>query len=655
MPGVAPTETASNSAAGTVLRGTVHGGQNPIVGAHVYLFAASTGGDAGPGIPAASYIASVSLLNGTITGHTDSIGGYVLTDSNGNFTITGDYVCVANSQVYLYALGGNPGGGMNSAAGLMASLGNCPVAGNLLASTPYIVMNEVSTVAAAYALAGYATDATHVASFGAAYPLSAQGIANAFANAANLETLSTGVALATTPAGNGTVPQSEIDTLANILAACINSAGPTFTPCTTLFSNAMNGSTAPTDTATAAINIAQNPGANIAALYALPTGTPPFSPALTSQPFDFTIALSFTGGGINSPFSLAVDGAGNVWMVNGNNSVTKMNGVTGAAISPPGGYTGNRLNSPFSIAIDSSGNAWVANVSSSDTPASVSEFTSSGAAVNGSPFTGGGLNNFPSINALSPRDVAIDASGNVWIANLSGSVSEFNGTTGAAMSPATTGYPVSASTASPSGVAVDGNFGQGGHLWVSGFNGDILYEIAISNGAVLGTSAVGAGGMQQPYSIAIDSSNNVWMPDQYDSQTLVGYQVSKFTSVTSGTAFGGGGILGPDGVAIDGGSNIWISNEIHVSPATTAGLTEIDSSGVAVSPATGYISSYLYSAADVGVDGSGNVWVASAVDPVTFGTGVTVIEFVGAAVPVVTPLATAVSGSLIASRPGPVG
>jgi alkyl hydroperoxide reductase subunit AhpF len=108
-------------------------------------------------------------------------------------------------------------------------------------------------------------------------------------------------------------------------------------------------------------------------------------------------------------------------------------------------------------------------------------------------------------------------------------------------------------------------------------------------------------------------------------------------------------------VAIDGGSNIWISNEIHVSPATTAGLTEIDSSGVAVSPATGYISSYLYSAADVGVDGSGNVWVASAVDPVTFGTGVTVIEFVGAAVPVVTPLATAVSGSLIASRPGPVG
>ena len=102
----------------------------------------------------------------------------------------------------------------------------------------YVVVNEVSTVAAAYAMAGFATDALHVGSSGTA--LAQMGIANAFANAANLETIGTGVALATTPAGNGTVPQAEINTLANILAACVNSNG-TGSACSTLFANAEIG------------------------------------------------------------------------------------------------------------------------------------------------------------------------------------------------------------------------------------------------------------------------------------------------------------------------------------------------------------------------------------------------------------------------------
>jgi hypothetical protein len=77
------------------------------------------------------------------------------------------------------------------------------------------------------------------------------GIANAFSAIANLETLGTGVALATTPAdsgGNGTVPQAEINTLANILASCINSSPTEGTQCPTLFSNATNAyGTEPTD------------------------------------------------------------------------------------------------------------------------------------------------------------------------------------------------------------------------------------------------------------------------------------------------------------------------------------------------------------------------------------------------------------------------
>jgi hypothetical protein len=143
----------------------------------------------------------------------------------------------------------------------------------------------------------------------------------------------------------------------------------------------------------------------------------------------------------------------------------------------------------------------------------------------------------------------------------------------------------------------------------------------------------------------------VWLPDQYDSQSLVGYQVSEFTSVTSGSAFGGGGILGPDGVAIDGGGNVWICNEIPINPQTSAGLTEMNNSGAAVSPSNGYISSNIGGAGDVGVDPSGDVWVANAVEPVTYEAGVNVVEFVGAAVPVVTPVSVAVKNSTIGARP----
>jgi hypothetical protein len=167
---------------------------------------------------------------------------YVTTDSQGAFAITGDYTCPSTaSQLYLYAIGGNPGAGTNSAAGLLAALGTCPASGTL-SSSLYVVINEVSTIATAYSIAGYATDPLQVSSPNTT--LAQTGIANAFATVTNLETLSTGLVLATTPAangGNGTVPQSEIDTLANILAECINSTGPASTACATLFSNAKNG------------------------------------------------------------------------------------------------------------------------------------------------------------------------------------------------------------------------------------------------------------------------------------------------------------------------------------------------------------------------------------------------------------------------------
>jgi hypothetical protein len=241
-----------------------------------------------------------------MTGHADPVGGYVLTASDGSFLWNGEYSCTPGTQVYAYALGGTPTGSTtNSAIGLLAVLGTCPSAGNFSA-VPTVWINEVSTVAAAHAFAGFATDATHVSSSGTA--LAQIGIANAFANAANLSALQAGVALAVTPAQAGTVPQNEINTLADMLAACVASGSSASSVCSTLFANSRSviGGVTPTDTATAAINIAQAPGANIAALYALAPSAAPFAPALTAPPNDFTVAISFTGGGLSEPAEVAI-------------------------------------------------------------------------------------------------------------------------------------------------------------------------------------------------------------------------------------------------------------------------------------------------------------------------------------------------------------
>ena len=48
------TTSAPTADAGVAIAGVVHGGQQPIVGAHVYLFAANTTGYGGAGIAASA-------------------------------------------------------------------------------------------------------------------------------------------------------------------------------------------------------------------------------------------------------------------------------------------------------------------------------------------------------------------------------------------------------------------------------------------------------------------------------------------------------------------------------------------------------------------------------------------------------------------------
>jgi IPT/TIG domain/NHL repeat len=608
VPVATTTQTPGGAAPGMMLRGKVHGGQQPVAGASVYLFAAGTGGN-GNG--------SSSLL--TAGAGKDTFNNYyVTTASDGTFTISGDYTCTSPSaQTYIYSIGGNSGGGPNPAIGLMAAVGTC----SSLKSTTYVVVDEVSTVATAYALAGYATDPTHISSSSTAPAVT--GVANAFAAVTNLEALGTGLALATTPGGNGTVPQSEINTLADILAGCVNSSGSGSTGCTSLFSNAMNGSTAPTDTATAAVNIAHNPGANIGNLFALQTASAPFQPALSAAPNDFAVAVSYTGGGLNSPVPVAIDAAGNVWVGNtatGVNSVSKFTPV-GVPISGVSGYTGGGIVDPYSIAIDNSGNVWTGNV----TPDTLSELNNTGTPISGSSgYTGGHLN--------APYDIAFDGSGNLWVVNNVGqSLSEFS----------STGSPITTSAAYTGGGLNDPvslAIGASGNVWVtdsitlgalSEFN-----SAGASPGSPISTSAgYTGGGLNDPWGLAVDANGNVWVANSGTGANSISEFSSSGTPISSSSGFTGGGLNIPEGIAIDGAGKVWVANRATNQtspPYPDSALSEFNSSGIAISPSTGYQAG-LNLNLRVAIDGSGNVWVTNAqLNSVT--------EFVGAASPVITPL-----------------
>jgi PKD repeat protein len=588
------------------LTGLVYGGATPIAGAHVYLFAANTTGYGGAGIAASSSNASVSLLSAAETGTSDAVGAYVATGSGGGFSLTGDCTCSSGQQLYLYALGGG-----NSAAGLMAAIGSCPASGS---SAITVTVNEVSTIAAAYSFAGFATDATHVSSSGTA--LAQVGIANAFANAANLASLLNGTALPTTPAGNGTVPQTEINTLANILASCVE----TGSSCSTLLATATADGTAtgtkPTDTATAAINIAHNPGANIAALYGM-AGLAVFTPKLTAQPNDFTVALNFTGGGLNASTGLSVDGSGNVWVANPTHStngtgssVTELSS-SGAFLSGPTGFTNAAMVFPVAIAIDLTGDAWVASSRGNFS----NEISKSGSFLPGIYVTNGVSGSYTS--------VAIDASGDAWFAGGSPFATVFSNT-GTVLS-GTTGYTGGGLTG-VNGIAIDGS----GSAWFANDNARV-YKFSRSGALLSGTAGYATGSCYTfDGGIAIDGSGNAWISE---NGTYI-IELSNSGTVSNNVTLPGTypGCEGYSyGIAIDGASKVWV--------ATISGIMELSSTGTILSGINGYGSSSSIYPNDLAIDGSGNVWATT---PIALSSAISnnsVTEYIGTATPVITPIA----------------
>lgn len=262
--GAAFTSVPNAAVSAEAISGKVHGGQQPISGATVSLIVPGTTG----------YGSAGSVLVSTTS------------DANGLFTLPRPFTCPANSGlVYIVATGGNAGGGANSNIAVAAIVGAC----NALTSSMFINVNEVTTIAAAYALAPFAKVTAGSTAIGTS-ATNLQGFYNAAGPANNLANIATGAAHASGDLPGIVPPTAEINTLADIIAACINqgtASAPAGT-CSTLLTAATPPSgVAPTDTFQAAIDIALNPANNTSSLYGLVTGVAPFQPTLGAVPADF--------------------------------------------------------------------------------------------------------------------------------------------------------------------------------------------------------------------------------------------------------------------------------------------------------------------------------------------------------------------------------
>lgn len=584
------------------LQGSVHGGQPPVAGSHVYLYESVSTGYGN---------AAHSLLTAASNTVSDGANYYTSTDSGGGFSLNNDYTCTGGAQVYVLARGGDAGGGPNPGIGLMAALGQCPGSGSLAAQAPFVIVNEVTTVAAAYALAGFMSSPTQLSTGNT--PLAAAGLANAMANALNLVNPASGLAATATLASgsSGAVPQARIYTLANILASCVNSspAGspPSSTRCSALFAAAAPVST-PSDTAQAMLNIAHFPGNNVATLYNLSTATPVFAPTLSTAPDDLLLPVVYTAPISPVQNGLAIDAAGNAWVAGG----TAIGRITplGAASTV---YTSSSPSSNFnlsSVSVSPSGNTWVSDASGSTVTL-----------VNGSGLVGitpaliGGLS--------GPAGIAFDTGGNAFVENHMGNTVSLLMPSAAAATPSPIPSRLTAYQ-----IAVDGLNGA----WASSYGSSIQH---IPAGAAAATPVAALSGYNQ--SVAIDGGGSIWVGgDNGGSGALA--KLSSDGSLQG--IYTGGGATGFGEVAqlaIDGGGNVWGIGATPSFGYTYSHFVELSNTGTALSPAAGYQNAANFGNLALAIDGSGDVWVSNA--------NATTTEFLGAAVPVATPILPAQLGA----------
>jgi hypothetical protein len=362
-----------------------------------------------------------------------------------------------------------------------------------------------------------------------------------------------------------------------------------------------------------------------------------------------TLGLIFTDSNFGNPTALAIDGSGNAWIASQTSSSIPKGSVVEIA-NPTSMLANNATYSvnytpheePDSIAVDAaSQNIWIG------TDNAVEEFSNTGAPASGSPY----LANDP--NFMGGYGLNLDSAGNVWIAAYS-SVYELSAT-GSVLSPiggsCVSGYCLpTGPNAIPTALALDAS----DNVWVTDQYSNALVELS-SQGSQLNNigPTYNPDPLNSPFGVAIDANKDVWMANNgnNDDVEYIPNQQLPLVYFSPDTPSSTSNATPPmlTSVAIDGAGNSWSSmqNAACSSSSVCIGVAETSGAGMQLSGpgySIGNNGGGDATANATAIDGSGNVWILN-----KFAESVT--ELVGAAAPVVTPLALAVSNNTLGVRP----
>jgi trimeric autotransporter adhesin len=290
---------------------------------------------------------------------------------------------------------------------------------------------------------------------------------------------------------------------------------------------------------------------------------------------------------LNTPLDIAIDVSGNIYIVDSSNHiirlVTKATGLITTVAGTPTllGFTGDgaqatlgNLRSPEGVAVDAEGNIYIADTGNhrirlvTKSTGIITTVAGTGSAT----YTGDkGLATAATLS--TPRDVAVDASGNIYIADFSNNcIRLVTKSTGIITTVAGTGK-----------IGYDGDGGPAvtarlngctsiyldvsGDLYIAEYYNNVIRLLTKSSGAI--TTVIGTYELKGPRGVALDASGNIYIADSTDNRIR---KVTKSTGLISTVAG-----IGKSGYSGDGGQ------------ATLA---------------------KLYSCSGVAVDASGNVYIA---------------------------------------------
>jgi len=320
-----------------------------------------------------------------------------------------------------------------------------------------------------------------------------------------------------------------------------------------------------------------------------------------------------TGAGLYQPTAIVVDAAGDVYIADTEDDRVRMIGAANLDINTIAGnsfpgYAGDngpagasQLNTPTGVAVDSAGNLYVADSLNGRIRKIPKSATISTVAGNGVYSYSGDGGPAAKAEAYVPQGVAVDASGNRYIADSGNHVVRkvaANGTITTIAGNGTAGFggdggsAASSQLNTPTGVAVD----KSGNIYIADSGNNRVRKIA-PNGSIstfAGTGAAGFAGdggaaasaqLYTPFGLAVDASGNLYIAELGNSRVRKISTAGTITTVAgNGTsAFSGDGgpavnaeLNYPEAVAVDSAGNIYIADTLNyrVRMVTAGGLID---------------------------------------------------------------------------------